>query len=224
MSVESLGRLGALALTLLEDLADQAVQAGGPSLSRAAFISGALQELSIALCRGNAYLSKLGAYVATRTSGHTPVRSLAWPLTEVVMACLAPGVCAFWVFLFGFALRYVALLCAVYVRWHLVFFPAGRPFVFSGSLCRKCIVRNERAKQHRHEHGDKPTQNDMQPAQSKRQARSAAKPRISDSQPKRGNTSPALHEQAHHGSGTINDLCRTASNPPGCDQGPRGEM
>jgi hypothetical protein len=33
MSVESFGRLGAPALTLLGDLADHAVQAGGPGLS-----------------------------------------------------------------------------------------------------------------------------------------------------------------------------------------------
>jgi hypothetical protein len=47
MSVESFGRHGAPALTpLLGDLADQVVQAGGPGLSRAAFISGALRELS----------------------------------------------------------------------------------------------------------------------------------------------------------------------------------
>jgi hypothetical protein len=37
MSVESFGRLGAPALTLLGDLADQAVQAGGPGLSPAAW-------------------------------------------------------------------------------------------------------------------------------------------------------------------------------------------
>jgi hypothetical protein len=43
--VESFRRLGALALTVLRDLADQAVQAGGPGLSRAAFISGALRAL-----------------------------------------------------------------------------------------------------------------------------------------------------------------------------------
>jgi hypothetical protein len=34
-----------------------------------------------------------------------------------------------WVFLFGFALRCGALLCAVSVRLHLVLFPAGRPFL-----------------------------------------------------------------------------------------------
>jgi hypothetical protein len=47
MSVESSGRLGAPALTLLGDLADQAVQAGRPSLSPAAFISGGLWELLV---------------------------------------------------------------------------------------------------------------------------------------------------------------------------------
>jgi hypothetical protein len=36
MSVESSGRLGTPTRTLLGDLADQAVQAGGPGLSRAA--------------------------------------------------------------------------------------------------------------------------------------------------------------------------------------------
>jgi hypothetical protein len=77
-------RLGAPALTLLGDLADQAVQAGGPGLSRAAFISGALWELSVALCRGNASLCRSGAYVATRAAGRAPMRSLAQPSAEVV--------------------------------------------------------------------------------------------------------------------------------------------
>jgi hypothetical protein len=84
MSVESFGRLGVPALTLLGDLADQAVQAGGPGHSRAAFISGALRELSVALCRGNASLCRSGANVATRAVGRTPMRSLARPSAEVV--------------------------------------------------------------------------------------------------------------------------------------------
>jgi hypothetical protein len=50
MSVESLGRIEAPALTLLGDLADQAVQAGGPDLFRAAFIQGALQALLCGVC------------------------------------------------------------------------------------------------------------------------------------------------------------------------------
>jgi hypothetical protein len=84
MSVESFGRLGAPALTLLGDLAAQAVQAGGPGLSRAAFISGALRELSVPLCRGNASLCRSGAYVATRATCRTPMRGLARPSAEVV--------------------------------------------------------------------------------------------------------------------------------------------
>jgi hypothetical protein len=62
----SLGRLGAPALMLLGDLADQAVRAGGPGLSRAVFISEALWELNVALCRGSASLCRSGAYVMTR--------------------------------------------------------------------------------------------------------------------------------------------------------------
>jgi hypothetical protein len=84
MSVESFGRLGAPALSLLEDLVDQAVQAGGPGLSRAAFISGALRELSVALCRGNASLCRSAAYIATRAAGRAPMRGLAQPSAEVV--------------------------------------------------------------------------------------------------------------------------------------------
>jgi hypothetical protein len=81
---QSFGRFGGPALTLLRDLADQAVQAGGPGLSRAAFISGALWELSIALCRGNASMCRSGAYVAPRAAGRAPMRGLAWPSAEVV--------------------------------------------------------------------------------------------------------------------------------------------
>jgi hypothetical protein len=84
MLVESFGRLWAPALTLLGDLADQAVQAGGPGLSRAAFISGLLRKLSAALRRGNTSLFLSGAYVATRAAGRTPMRGLARPSAAVV--------------------------------------------------------------------------------------------------------------------------------------------
>jgi hypothetical protein len=78
------GRLGAPALTLLGDLADQAGQAGEAGLSRTAFISGALRQLCVALCRGNASLCRPGAYVATRAAGRAPMRGLAQPSAEVV--------------------------------------------------------------------------------------------------------------------------------------------
>jgi hypothetical protein len=74
----------ALALTLLGDMADQTVQADGPRLSRAAFISGALRKLSVALCPGNASLCRSSSYIATRVAARTPMRSLAWPSAEVV--------------------------------------------------------------------------------------------------------------------------------------------
>jgi hypothetical protein len=50
----------------------------------AAFISGALRELSVALCRGNASLCRSGAYVATRAAGRAPMRGLAQSSAEVV--------------------------------------------------------------------------------------------------------------------------------------------
>jgi hypothetical protein len=74
MSVESFGRLWIPALMLLGDLAAQAVQAGGPGLSRATFISGALWESP---CRS-------GAYVATQATGRALMCGLARPSTEVV--------------------------------------------------------------------------------------------------------------------------------------------
>jgi hypothetical protein len=58
--------------------------AGGPGLSRAAFISGALRELSVALFRGSASLCRSGAYVATRAAGRDPMRGLTRPSAEVV--------------------------------------------------------------------------------------------------------------------------------------------
>jgi hypothetical protein len=84
LSVESFGRLGALALSLLRSLADHVVQAGGPGLSRDAFISGALRELGVALCRGNASLGRSGLYNLTRVSGRAPLRGLSCPSAEVV--------------------------------------------------------------------------------------------------------------------------------------------
>jgi hypothetical protein len=84
MSIASFEHLEAPGLTLLGDLANLAVQAGRTGLSQAAFISGVLRELSVALCRGNASLCRSGAYVATLAAGRTPMRGLARPLADVV--------------------------------------------------------------------------------------------------------------------------------------------
>jgi hypothetical protein len=91
LSVESFGRLGALALSLLRSLADQAVQAGGSGLSRDAFIFGVLWELAVALCRGSASLRWSGLYHLTLISSRAPLRGLSCPRprwSENVRGCL----------------------------------------------------------------------------------------------------------------------------------------
>jgi hypothetical protein len=90
-------------------------------------VSGALRELSVALCRGNASLCRSGAYAATRAAGRTPMRGLARPSVDLVPACLAPRVWV-WGVWFGFALRCVALLCVVFVQLHLALLPASGLF------------------------------------------------------------------------------------------------
>jgi hypothetical protein len=87
LAVKSFGHLRAPALSLLPSLADHAGQAGGPGLSRGAFISGALRELGVAICRGNASLGQSGLYALTRVSGRAPLRGLSCPLAAVVSGC-----------------------------------------------------------------------------------------------------------------------------------------
>jgi hypothetical protein len=100
--VESFGRIGALAVLLLGSLADSEVHAGVRGLSLSAFISGALQELSIARCSGDAFLFHSGFYAATAASGRAPMRGhscLAWLFVYVpvlcpfVLVCVILGVC-----------------------------------------------------------------------------------------------------------------------------------
>jgi hypothetical protein len=82
------------ALSLLRSLADDTVQAGGPGLSRDAFISGVPRELCVALCRGNASLGRSGLYALTRESGLACcAASLAIRLrwTGLVRGCLLDG-------------------------------------------------------------------------------------------------------------------------------------
>jgi hypothetical protein len=91
LSVESFGRLEAPALSLLDSLADQAVLAGGPGLSRDAFISGALRELSVAMCRDDASFGRsglLGCPAGPRCAAFL-VPQPRW--SEVVRGCLLDG-------------------------------------------------------------------------------------------------------------------------------------
>jgi hypothetical protein len=91
LTVESFWRLWTPALSLLHSLADPTVQAGGPGLSQDAFISGALRELGIALCRGKASLGwsacmpSPGCSAGPRCAAYL-VPQLWW--SEVVRGCL----------------------------------------------------------------------------------------------------------------------------------------
>jgi hypothetical protein len=84
LSVESFGRLGAPALSLPHSLVDHAKQAGDPGLSRDAFISEALRELGVALCRSDASLGRPGLYALARVSSRAPLRGLSCPSAEVI--------------------------------------------------------------------------------------------------------------------------------------------
>jgi hypothetical protein len=88
LSVESFGRLGAPALLLLRSLADHAVQAWGPGLSRDAFISGALREPCATVMRlwvGPACTTLLGCLAWPRCAASLVPRP-RW--SEVVRGCL----------------------------------------------------------------------------------------------------------------------------------------
>jgi hypothetical protein len=94
LSVESFVCLGASALPLLRSLADHVVQAGSPGLCPDALISGALRDLGVALCRGNASLDQSGLYaLSLRLAGPRCVASLAPRLrwSEVARGCLLDG-------------------------------------------------------------------------------------------------------------------------------------
>jgi hypothetical protein len=94
LSEELFGRLGAPALSLLRSLEDQAVKAGGPGLSRDAFILGALRVLGDAFYCGNASLGQSGLYAVTRVSGRAMLSGLSCPSaewSEVVRSCLLDG-------------------------------------------------------------------------------------------------------------------------------------
>jgi hypothetical protein len=80
---------GTPAMSLLESFAGSAVLAGGPGLSRSAFISGALRELSVALCRGNAFLCRSDWYAVKAAASQAPVRRQSRPSTEVALCCRA---------------------------------------------------------------------------------------------------------------------------------------
>jgi hypothetical protein len=82
VSVESFGRLGAPAYALLCRVAD--VAAAGERVSKATFIEGALQDMSVTLCKGTAWMLRESLGRVARASGDAYQRGLPVPVAEVV--------------------------------------------------------------------------------------------------------------------------------------------
>ena len=83
-SVETYGRLGKPALGFLSQLGDEACASG--TISKAAFVAGALRELSVGLCRGNATMFRVCLGQLARASGQQIVGGLDRPTVEVGVA------------------------------------------------------------------------------------------------------------------------------------------
>jgi hypothetical protein len=79
--VETYGRPGRPAMTMLNALADVAAANGG--VPKAAFVRGALRELAVALCRGNALKYRVSMCQLARTAGRGYRPGLLVPTVDV---------------------------------------------------------------------------------------------------------------------------------------------
>ena len=80
LSMETFGRLGKPAMQLLNTLAETAADGG---VSKEGFVTNALHELSIGLCRGNAVLYKRSLTAMARVSGAAFQRGMLVPSGEI---------------------------------------------------------------------------------------------------------------------------------------------
>jgi hypothetical protein len=82
---ESYGRLGKDAMAFLGELANAAVGAAqvGSGVTKQAFITGALRELSVALCRGNGVVCRASLQCVARASGTGFREGMPMPSAEV---------------------------------------------------------------------------------------------------------------------------------------------
>jgi hypothetical protein len=94
MSVESFGRLGAQALTLLGDLADQEMHVGGPYLSRDALFRGLSGSLALPCARATSpgTRCRLGPTKGPLSVGRVLRDASRWPDPDA-RSCLALDVC-----------------------------------------------------------------------------------------------------------------------------------
>jgi hypothetical protein len=116
-SVESFRRLGAVVASFLGGPRD-AGRRPWPLLGRPH--QGALRELGVALCHGNASLDCSGLYALTPVSGRAPLRGLSCLSAEMVRGCPrlpvgrspwltcvgVPGACLLWI-----CLVWLAFIC-----------------------------------------------------------------------------------------------------------------
>jgi hypothetical protein len=79
--VDTYGSLGRPAMAVLTALADVAAVNG--AVSMAGFVRGALRELAVALCRGNALMFGLSKFQLARTTGRGCQPGLLVPTTDV---------------------------------------------------------------------------------------------------------------------------------------------
>lgn len=81
LSTETFGRLGKPAMQLLNTLADEAEAGGG--VYKDGFVTNALREMSICLCKGNAVLYKRSLMSLARASGSAFMAGMTMPTAEV---------------------------------------------------------------------------------------------------------------------------------------------
>jgi hypothetical protein len=81
-SMESYGLIGQPAMKLLHQLGDEAAGPGG--ITRASFVAGTLQELSVGLCRGNFLMYRASGGMFARVSGRGFRAGLAVPTDEAI--------------------------------------------------------------------------------------------------------------------------------------------
>jgi hypothetical protein len=85
------GRLGQPAMKLLHLLGDEAPGPGG--VTRASLVNGALQELSVDLCRGNFFAYRASVGMLARSSGTSFRAGMHVPTDECVEQCCVVCAC-----------------------------------------------------------------------------------------------------------------------------------
>ena len=83
LSVETYGRWGQPAMKLLSALASAGAATRGVTFDPSAFVTFALRELSMALCRGNGLLFRRGQGACAKAAGHAFRAGAVAPYVDV---------------------------------------------------------------------------------------------------------------------------------------------